>query len=188
MPVTRVHKTMWEQKTPRTFFPVSAWWFCLPTSSSVADGKQKKIHKERPQSKVRLLGVGETTPHSPLGAAAWNRNRLTLSSLVQQQQPKKTLTKYLHKTHKDLLTKDKENAQVQSTQQQQQHHYHHHDHYDDCRWIKNVQMDVKRSLSSTLLAFVPSRIQAITGLAFRFSSPEDEEECTTKTLQTLPNR
>jgi hypothetical protein len=106
----------------------------LPTSSSVPDGKPKKIHKKRPQSKVRLWGVGETTPPSPLGAAARNRNRLILSSLVQQQ-PKKTLTKYLNKTHKDLLTKDKGNAQVQSTQQQQQHHYHHHDDDDDddCR-------------------------------------------------------
>jgi hypothetical protein len=60
---------------------------------------------------------------------------------------------------------------VQGTQQQQQHHYHHHDHQDDCRWIKNVQMDVKRPLSSTLLAFVPSRIQARNGLAFFFLLP-----------------
>jgi hypothetical protein len=140
-------------------FIFSRWW-----------KTKKKIHKERPQSKVRLLGVGETTPHSPLGAAARNRNRLTLSSLVQQQQPKKKPSQSTStKPTKTCSQRTRKIAQVQSTQQQ--HHYHHHDHYDDCRWIKNVQMDVKRSLSSTLLAFVPSRIQAITGLAFRFFLP-----------------
>ncbi len=187
MPVTRVHKTMWEQKTPRTFFPVSAWWFCLPTSSSVADGKQKKkFTKKGPNQRCDFWELGKQLPTPPSAPLLETETGWLFLLWCSSSSQEKTLTKYLHKTHKDLLTKDKENAQVQSTQQQQQHHYHHHDHYDDCGWIKNVQMDVKRSLSSTLLAFVPSRIQAITGLAFRFSSPEDEEECTTKTLQTLP--